>query len=90
MMGYNSHTLVVQCMNDEWVKFRSCRRVASAPIVSEQAGAAMDVQFVIFCVNCFVNSIGMTRQKPACINVYIEKTLYILYIKCLYLFRNAY
>ena len=65
MMAYNSHTLVVQCMNDEWVKFRSCRRVASAPIVSEQAGAAMDVQFVIFCVNYFVYRLGITRQEPA-------------------------
>ena len=67
MMAYNNHTLVVQCMNDEWVRFRSCRRAASAPKVLEQAGAAMDVDFVIFCVNCSVISLKITRQKPACI-----------------------
>ena len=67
MMANNSHPLVVPCMNDKWVRFWSCRRAASAPIVSEQAGAALDVYFVIFCVNCFVSSKLIKSQKPACI-----------------------
>ena len=67
MMAYNNHTLVVQCVNHKWVRFQSCWRAALAPKVLDQAGAAMDVDFVIFCVNYFVISLKNTRQKPACI-----------------------
>ena len=75
MMAYISHTLVVQCMNDEWVWFWSCRRAASAPTASKQAGAAMDVCFVIFCVNCFVNSKHWAPKA----RVYLRK-LYTYYV----------
>ena len=63
MMAYISHTLVVQCMNDECVRFRSCWRAAFAPIVSEQDGTAMDLYFVIFCVNCFVYRINLSAKN---------------------------
>ena len=86
MMAYNSHTLVVQCMNDEWVKFRSHRGLGLASTVSKQAGAAMDVYFAIFCVNCFVNSKSIKPQNQRV----SRRIVYILCIKCLYFFRNAY
>ena len=86
MMAYNSHPLVVQCMNDEWVRFRSSRRAASASIVLEQAGAAMNVYFVIFCVNCFVNSKKLRAKNQRA----LRRIAYILCIKCLYFFRNTY
>ena len=76
MMAYNSHPLVVQCMNDEWVRFRSCRRAASAPLVSKQAGAAMVVYFVILCVNCSVNRLKNYAPKTS---VYLEK-FYTYYV----------
>ena len=56
MMAYNGQTLVVQCMNDKCVRIWSHRGLGLASIVSKQAGAAMDVYFVILCVNCVVNS----------------------------------
>ena len=64
-MAYNRQILVVQCMNDEWVKFRSHRGLGLTSIVPKRAGTAMDVYFVIFCVNCFVNRLKIARQKPA-------------------------
>ena len=78
MMAYISHTLVVQCMNDECVRFRSCWRAASAPIVSEKAGAAMGLYFVIFSVNCFVYS----RHYAAKTSRYLEK-------RCTYYISNV-
>ena len=66
-MAYNCQILVVQCMNDEWVEFRSHRGLGLASTVSKQAGAAVDVYFAIFCVNCLLNSKRIKRQKPACI-----------------------
>ena len=76
MMAYNCQTLVVQYMNDEWAKFRGHRGLGLASIVSKQSGAAMDVYFVIFCVNCFVNRLKNYAPKTS---VYLEKFIHTMY-----------